>query len=329
MTDFKIRKFTHQDTESFIRVATSAFAEEWIADGMTPDGFARQTRQIFRWRMIPYKLFTMLMGIQWEAFVAEVNGHAVGGAMYMGRKNRIVITNLMVDPAYRRQGIGQALLVKRLERLSQRNVPFVIVKALETNAASLGNLRKQGFVEYYRKSAYQCSLPILAEKNEKNEDIVLEREMKPSDRNLFVEIEKKIMSPFVLYNAGTEADYFPSFWQKLYMMYIGSSHWARAFDIDGVTVGFLAADHTHPMTTGYIYQPVIAPENMHYFPTMIRQAGIWKETIGLQSAKIEVPDHLGELASYLMDSGWNKQHTWIYLVKWLDEKVRQEFAFDK
>jgi len=326
MMDLKIRKFTHQDTESFIRVATSAFADEWIADGMTPDGFARQTRQIFRWKMIPYKLLTALMGIQWEAFVAEVNGHAVGGAMYIGRKNRIVMTNLMVEPSHRRQGIGQALLVKRLERLSEQGVPFVTVKALETNQASLGNLRKQGFVEYYRKSAYERSLPIPVEK--RDEHRVIGRELKASDRTLFRELEKKNMSPFVLYNEEAEIDYFPSFWEKLYMQYAGNHSWGRAFDVDGVTVGFLAAQHTHPMTRGYVYQPVIAPESMLYLPAMMRQVGTWMETIGLQSVKIEVSDQLSKLGSYLLDSGWNKRHTWIYLVKWLDEKARQEFAFD-
>lgn len=325
MSDFKIRKFTHHDTEAFIRVAASAFADEWIADGMTPDGFARQTRQIFRWNMIPYKLLTALMGIQWEAFVAEVDNRPVGGAMYIGRKNRIVLTNLMVEPDYRRRGIGQALLEKRLERLSQLAVPFVTVKALETNQASLGNLHKQGFVEYYRKSAYECSLPIAAEK--KDERIVLGRELKANDRALFREIEKKAMSPFVLYNQGAEDDYFPSVWQKLYMQYVGNHSWIRAFDVDGVTIGFLAADHVHPMTTGYLYQPVIASENTHYLPAMIRQAENWMGTLALQFGKIEVSDQIGELVTYLLDSGWNKRYTWIYLVKWLDEKVKQEFAF--
>lgn len=323
MADFKIREFTHQDTEEFIRVSESAFADEWLADGMTPDGFASQTRQIFRWKMIPYKLLTALMGIQWEAFVAEADDHPVGGAMYIGQKNRMVLTNLMVEPAYRRRGIGQALLVKRLERLTQRGVPFAIVKVLETNEASLGNLRKQGFVEYHRKSAYERSLPITV--NEKDNRIIVGREMNTSDRKLLRAIEKKGVSPFVLHNHSAETEYFPSLWQKMYVRFVGNHYWVRAFDADGVTIGFLGADHTHPMTTGYMYQPVIAPENMLYLPTMLHQAGTWMETIGLQSAKIEIPDRPIEVVTYLLETGWVKKHTWIYLVKWLDEKARQNF----
>jgi ribosomal protein S18 acetylase RimI-like enzyme len=325
--DLKIRKFTSQDTEAYIRLAISAFADEWIADGMTPDDFARQTRQMFRWKMIPIKLLTALMGLQWEAFVAEVDGHIVAGGMYGGRKNRMTITNLMVEPAYRRQGIGQALLVKRLEHLSQLGVPFVTVKALETNQASLGNLRKQGFVEYDRKSVYDRSLAISSEKNDG--DSVIARELKASDQAVFKEMEKKIMSPFVLHNEGAHNVFFSSIWQKLYDRYTGNDYWTRAFDIDGVTIGFLAAYHAPSMTTGYIYQPVIAPENIFYLPTMMRQAETWLKTFGLQSVKIEVSEQRGELISYLLNSGWNKRHTWIYLVKWLDEKAQQEFAFDE
>jgi len=235
------------------------------------------------------------------------------------------ITNLMVEPAYRRQGIGQALLIKRLERLSQRGVPFVTVKALETNQASLGNLRKQGFVEYYRKSVYERSLPFPP--GNKDGHMVIGREPKPSDQAMLREMEKKNMPPFALHNEGSQGAFFPSLGQKLYDRYAGSYYWTRAFDADGVTMGFLAAHHVHPTTRGYIYQPVIAPENMHYLPAMMHQAGAWMETFDLQSVKIEVSDQLGELVSCLLDSGWDKQHTWIYLVKWLDEKARQEFSF--
>ncbi len=217
-------------------------------------------------------------------------------------------------------------MVKRLERLSERGVPFVIVKALETNQASLGNLRKQGFVEYYRKSVYERSLPMSVE--EKDEQVVFGRTLKASDQPLFKEMEKKIMPPFVLHNEEAEIDYFPSLWEKLYMQYARNHNWAQAFEMDGMTVGFLAANHAHPMTTGYIFPPVIAPENVRYLPAMIRQAGVWMETLGLDSVKIEVPEQFGELASYLQDSGWTRQHTWIQLVKWLDDKARQEFAFD-
>ena len=95
--------------------------------------------------MIPYHILTALIGVKWEGFVAEKDGKVVGGGMYMGRNNQMTITNLMVDPAYRRQGIGQALLIKRLERLSELGFPYVTAQVLDTNTALLAILKKTGF----------------------------------------------------------------------------------------------------------------------------------------------------------------------------------------
>ncbi len=146
MNDLKIRNFKYTDVDDFIRISKLSFAGGNLsAEGITPEDFEQETRRIFRWKMIPYRLLTALMGIKWEGFVAEKDGKVVGGGMYIGRNNRMSVTNLMVDPEYRRQGVGQALLVRRLERMTERGFPFAMAQVLETNTASLQNLRKQGF----------------------------------------------------------------------------------------------------------------------------------------------------------------------------------------
>ena len=92
MNEVVIRKFEHTDVDEFIRLSQISFAEESIAEGITPEDFEHETRRIFRWKMLPYKLLTALMGIQWEGFVAEKDGKVVGGGMYIGRNNRMTIT---------------------------------------------------------------------------------------------------------------------------------------------------------------------------------------------------------------------------------------------
>ena len=106
MKDLTIRKFKHTDVDDFIRLSKLSFAEEALANGITPEDFEQETRRIFRWKMVPYRLLAALMGVKWEGFVAEKGGKVVGGGMYIGRNNRMSITNLRVDPEYRRQGIG-------------------------------------------------------------------------------------------------------------------------------------------------------------------------------------------------------------------------------
>lgn len=319
-----IRKFEHTDVDAFIRLSKSSFADEWLAEGMTPEDFEQETRRIFRWKMIPYKLLTALMGVKWEAFVAEENGKVVGGGMYMGRNNRMTITNLMVEPAYRRQGIGQALLKKRLERLSERGFPFVTVQVLEKNQPSLGNLKKQDFEVFNQYSVYERTLPLPVSDNALQ---ITVRELNASDKVLFDEIEQRTTSPFILkINGGLGTQYFPSGWQKLYSRFIGYHKWLKAFELQGKTIGFLGAGFQDKQRKGYLLQPVIDDEEQSYLPAMIQKAGEWLKEAGKESIILEIPDWRSRVREYLLGNGWNKLYTWLELVKWLDERTRQKYS---
>jgi ribosomal protein S18 acetylase RimI-like enzyme len=324
MKNVVIRKFEHTDVDDFIRLSKSSFAEESIAAGITPEDFENETRRIFRWKMIPYKLLTALMGVKWEGFVAETDGKVVGGGMYIGRNNRMTITNLMVDPEYRRQGIGQALLIKRLERLSERGFPYVTAQVLDTNSASLANIKKQNFNVFNQYSVYERILPLPESKDSTITPLTV-REVNRSDKALFREIEKRTTPPFVLYvNGSAETRYFLSGWQKLYVRYTGYSKWIRALVAQGETIGFLCADFQYRQRKGFLIQPVVADEGLQYLPAMIQKVGAWLEESGKESMIIEIPDQRTQISNYLLSNGWNKQYTWSELIRWLDERARQK-----
>ena len=160
MADVIIRKFKHTDVDDFLRLSRLSFAEELIAAGITPEDFELETRRIFRWKMIPYKLLSHLMGIKWEGFVAEKDGKVVGGGMYMGRNNRMVLTNLMVDPEFRRQGIGQALLHEAPGTPFRAWFPLCNDPSAGHQFASLANIKKQAFELFNQYSVYERNLPL-------------------------------------------------------------------------------------------------------------------------------------------------------------------------
>jgi ribosomal protein S18 acetylase RimI-like enzyme len=324
MEDVTIRKFVHSDVDDFIRLSKSSFAEETRAAGITPEDFELETRRIFRWNMIPYKLLTALMGIKWEGFVAEKAGKVVGGGMYVGRNNRMSITNLMVDPAYRRQGIGQAVLIKRLERLSERGFPYVTAQVLESNSASLANLKKQDFKVFNCYSVYERILP-MPESMDRAIPAVTLRDMSQSDRVLFKEIERKTTPPFILHvNRSLETHYFLSGWQKIFTRYTGYTRWIKAFNAQGKTIGFLGAEFQRHQQKGSLLQPVITEEDLQYLPVMIQKAGVWLAESGKGSMIVEIPEERSEISKYLLNHGWIKQYTWFELIKWLDERARQK-----
>ena len=319
MKELIIRKFEHTDVDAFIRISQSSFAEESIAAGITPEDFELETRRIFRWKMIPYRLLTMLMGVKWEAFVAEKDGVVVGGGMYIGQKDHMTLTNLMVDPQYRRQGIGQALLVKRLERLTERGFPYVTTQVLETNTASLQNLRKQNFEVYNQYSVYEHDLPLTT----RNDPALAIREVNSSDRVLFRNMEKTITSPFALFvNGSAESQYFPSGWQKLFTRFTGYSRWIKALVVEGETIGFLGASYHRRQSKGSLLQPILPNKHLAHLPAMIQAAGSWLADTGKASMILEISDQRSEVRDYLLGNGWRKTYTWLELIKWLDEQAR-------
>lgn len=268
---------------------------------------------------MPYQLLTALMGIQWEGFVAEKNGKVVGGGMYVGRNKRMSITNLMVDPEYRRQGIGQALLVRRLERLSERGFPFVMAQVLDTNTASLQNLRKQNFEVFNQYSVFERSLPV-PDNDDSSKSSISFREIRHSDRAIFKEIEKQTTPPSVLRVKGSaENQYFMSVWQRIYARFADYSNWIMAVVSSGETIGFLSAGFQERQQKGLVIQPIVLAECLDLLPAMLQEAGFWLEKSWRESMIVEVPDQWDKVRDTLLDNGWKKQYTWLEFVRWLDK----------
>jgi len=234
------------------------------------------------------------------------------------------VTNLMVDPEYRRQGIGQALLVKRLQRLSERGFPFVMAQVLETNTASLQNLRKQNFEVFNQFTVYERNLP-LPKSNDSSIKPIAVREINRSDRAIFREIEKKTTPGSILSVKGSaETQYFLSGWQRIYARFTRYSKWIRAVVASGETIGFLSAGFQDRQQKGLLIQPIIANECLNYLPVMLHEAGAWLEQSGRKSMITEIPDQWVKVREYLLENGWKKQYTWFELVRWLDERTRQK-----
>ncbi len=314
------------DVDDFIRISKLSFAGEWTAEGLTPEDFERETRRIFQWKMIPYRLLTALMGIKWEGFVAETDGKVVGGGMYIGRNNRMSVTNLMVDPEYRRQGVGQALLVRRLERMTERGFPFAMAQVLETNMASLQNLKGQGFEVFNQYSVYEHTLPF-PDINGSSKPMISVREISRSDRALFKEIEDKATPRSVLSIKGSaDTQYFLSGWQKIYARFTRYFRWINAVVASAETIGFLCAGYQDRQQKGLLIQPIVNRNNLDLIPSMLQKAGAWLEQAGRKSMIVEIPDQWTKVRDDMLENGWKKQYAWFELVRWLDEDARRKVA---
>lgn len=89
-----------------------------------------------------------------EWLVAEVDGAVAG---YVGSQSVLDaadMMNLAVSPAFRRQGIGEALVSALIERLLQRNVIALLLEVRVSNSPAVALYQKMGFVQVGRRRNY-------------------------------------------------------------------------------------------------------------------------------------------------------------------------------
>lgn len=312
-----IREFCYADLDALIDIAKTSFAEEYIANGQSPDSFVRQIRMVVSGQMIPFTLLSFLAGIQWKLYVAEVDGAVVGCSSYMGRKT-MELANLMVHPEYRRRGIGQALLEKRLQHLKAKGYPFVKTTILATNEASLGNLHKQGFEVFDRYSVLE--MPLSLHNNIAGPiNSLTSRQVRQSDIFTFKELEKEIANPAWLQIQGSAApNYYLACRERLMQKFTNVQRWTRVFVKNKTVIGFLSASTSSNQTKGTLFRPVIAQENIEHLFPMLQEAAAWLQHLGKETMQIGIPDEREWLIEELLNNGWTKTLSWVQLVKWLE-----------
>jgi len=80
--------------------------------------------------------------------VVEVGVEVVGYMIYELHKNQLRLTSMAVHQAYRRQGIGAAMIDRLKGKLTQQRRKRLTLEVIETNLEALKFFRSQGFVAY-------------------------------------------------------------------------------------------------------------------------------------------------------------------------------------
>ena len=94
-----------------------------------------------------------------EFLAAEQEGKVLGYVGMMTVLDEGYISNVAVDPAFRRQGIADLLITELLERSLIRELSFVTLEVREHNEPAIALYRKHGFAPVgLRKNYYE--LPV-------------------------------------------------------------------------------------------------------------------------------------------------------------------------
>ena len=131
--NFRIVPITEKHIAPIAKLEKICFSEPWSAEGLIES----------------YRSGT-------KFFVAENDRHIIG---YVGIKPVIdegYITNVAVYPAYRRQGVGTALLKRVFEFAVEEKLRFVSLEVRVSNSAAVSLYQKLGFItEGRRKDFYR------------------------------------------------------------------------------------------------------------------------------------------------------------------------------
>ena len=103
----------------------------------------------------------------WHAFVAEVDNHVVGFALYYIRYStwkgqRLYLEDILVNEAFRRNGIGKLLFDRLIEEAKEKKLNGMVWQVLDWNEPAINFYKKYEGVKFDSEWV-NCSLQLAAE----------------------------------------------------------------------------------------------------------------------------------------------------------------------
>ncbi|MEK7775535.1 MAG: ribosomal protein S18-alanine N-acetyltransferase [Candidatus Zixiibacteriota bacterium] len=103
----------------------------------------------------PHQAFLeQLQGDEWGGFVAENNGVVTGYACYYLSPPEAHLTNIAIDPEWRRKSIAKRLLECVFEVVKEASCEFLLLEVRSSNDGAIAFYERHEFRELYRRKNY-------------------------------------------------------------------------------------------------------------------------------------------------------------------------------
>jgi ribosomal protein S18 acetylase RimI-like enzyme len=315
MPKILLRNFRNNDLEAVCRLNHLAFSDPNLQDGGTPEAGAYRLRSLTSMRM---RVLTGLFRYRLEMIVAEVDGNVAGFVMLTGR-DRVNMNTLMVDPQYRRCGVGATLVEETSQRAQSLGYPFVTAEVLTTNLPSAKLCEKLGFQVYDTFTIYETPLPLSQPAEYLLENRVAVRPVRAGEQSAFAVTERTLVSAVDLHVRGSAIRfYYPSLYRQLVDRREHKQYQALAVEKDGQRVGFQYLHSGLGNQKGTLTRPILPDAHLNFLPSILVMAGDWFSELGKHTLRIEVPADRPHLIENLFSWNWQPSVEWLCLVKWLD-----------
>jgi ribosomal protein S18 acetylase RimI-like enzyme len=311
----RLRNFRNDDLEAVSRLTYLAFSDPALQEGGTPEAVVERLRSLRRVRM---RIFTRLLRYRLEMIVAEIDGKVAGFVMITGR-DQVNMNTLMIDPQYRRAGIGVALVEETFHRAHSWGYLFTTAEVLATNLPSAKLCEKLGFEVYNTFTTYETPLPLSQAAEHSPRNWVALRPVQEGEQAAFTEIERNLVSTIDLAVHGSAARfYFPSLYRRLVDYREHKQYQAWTVEKDGRRVGFQYVHSSLGNPKGTITRPMLPDAHLNFLPSIVEMAGDWFSELGKHTLRLDVPADRPHLIENLSSLNWQPTAGWLCQVKWLD-----------
>jgi len=127
-----VRNMTEADLDRVLAMEQEMFSDPW-----------------------PRSAFTeQIDGDGWGAVVAEVDCAVIGYGCYFAVDVEAHLTNIAVDPAFRRKSVAKTLLDTILQRATGAGCDYLLLEVRQSNDAARAFYEKHGFTVLYQRPNY-------------------------------------------------------------------------------------------------------------------------------------------------------------------------------
>jgi ribosomal protein S18 acetylase RimI-like enzyme len=293
-----LRDLRPHDAAPLFALTRVSFPEESVLLGFRPEAMERVVRRLFR----PH--IRLLLGLArlagrpvFRYFILEESGRLVAGTLLTFTERAGYVSNVSVDPAFRRRGFARRMLRRAQQEAARRRRRYIVLDVLSDNAPAIALYRSLGYKSLRTVHLWSRELG-----PEEPPAPPASRPYRPDDLPALLAAARSELPPEVDAVLPTGRGEFgaTSFVDAL----LEARSYPRTVELDGRPAAYLHLSASQTQTSGHlrlVVAPGVAPERLR--PAMAEGLA-WARAEGAQRIVAQLPDYKTAAAAALRAAGF-------------------------
>ncbi len=293
-----LRDLGPRDAHRLFELTRVSFPEESALLGFRPEAMEKVLHRIFRPHIRLVLALARLAGRPvFRYFIIEEQGRLVAGTLLTFSARAGYVSNVSVDPGWRRRGFARRLLLRAQEETGRRHRRYVVLDVLSTNAPAIALYRSLGYRDL--RTMHLWSRDLAAENGAAPP---ASRPYRPSDLPALLAAARAEVPAEVEEVLPTGEGEFgaTSFVDAL----LAARSYVRTVEIDGRPAAYLHLSASETQTSGslrLVVAPSVPPGRLK---PAIEEGLAWARGAGARRIVAHLPDYKLAAAAALRDAGF-------------------------